>query len=194
MNEDRAPHLWMPEPHPPVSDPAERQASISGPNDSGPLYGTQSKAVWAAGDTSEKQVCDTIKGNHLWRFSAFGNVTLSIVYGTLMTRQIVDLQAPMVLEIPGQFTATAKPRTEEGATCRITLTKATGGVKSAARRFVTAAGGAVLLSDDAVDFFALIASTLTISGQAVVVPALQIVPLVAGSSLDTGAGFQEFVP
>jgi hypothetical protein len=50
----------------------------------------------------------------------------------------------------------------------------------------------VNLDPGAVDFFALTASTLTISGAAVVVPALQIVPLVSGSTLDTGSGFQEF--
>lgn len=160
--------------------------------DTGVIYGTQQLAVWNPGDVGPRQVCDALKANALWRFSVFGRVLVSIVYGTQGTRKILQLRAPVVLTIPGQFTATATPLDEQGVQCEVTLTQATAGARAIARDVVNAGGGAVNLSPDAVDFFALTASTLTIAGLAVAVPALQIVPLVAGSVLLTGSGFQEF--
>ncbi len=186
-------HIWLQPPPVPVSGPA--QPSPGGVhNHTGPTYGTQQLAVWQAGDVGERQLCDTSqKAAMLWRFSCFGRVDVRIDYGTLATRKILTIRAPVVLTIPGQFTATATPINGEGTEARITLTQATGGAHSIARQFVNAgAGPAVALSDDAVDFVALVASTLTISGIAVAVPALSTVPLVVGSTLNTGSGFQEF--
>ncbi len=191
MSDPRAPNAWLPEPRPPVSGPAERQPAGAVGN-TGVVYGTQSRATWAAGDTVAKQVCDALKPASLWRFSAFGNVLLSIDYGTLANRRILNLRAPLVMTIPGQFTATATPVNSEGAECRVTLTQATAGARSIARVFVDAGAGTVALDEGATDYWALVASTLTIAGVAVAVPALSIVPLVTGSVLLTGSGFQEF--
>jgi hypothetical protein len=186
------PYNWKPEPRPPVSGPGEGLSPGASGN-TGPIYGIQQFKPWNPGETDARQVCDTIKAFSLWRFSAFGRVLITIDYGTMATRKILQLQAPVVLTIPGQFTATATPIDNLGTDCKVTLTPATAGARSIARQFVDAAAGpAIRLSDDAIDFWALTASTLTISGAAVVVPALAIVPLVAGSSLNTGSGFQEF--
>jgi hypothetical protein len=157
----------------------------------GIVYGTQQSTIWKPGATDSRQVCDALKPPALWRFSAFGRVTITIDYGTRANRKILSLRAPVVITLPGQFTATATPLDAEGAECRVTLTQATAGARSQARKVAT---GPVDLSDDAVDFVALNACTLTIAGIAVAVPALQIVPLVAGSVLNTGSGYQEFEP
>lgn len=180
---------WLPEPRPPVSGHSRPQAEVG---NTGVIYGTQQRAIWAPGQSEEREVCNALKPGALWRLSVFGRVTVRIGYGTQATRSIALVQAPVVLSIPGQFTAYAKPLNDQGAECQVTLTQATAGARAIARRFVTAALGAVDLDDDAVDFWALVASTLTISGQAVAVPALAIVPLVSGAVLNTGAGFQEF--
>jgi hypothetical protein len=157
----------------------------------GVIYGTQQSAIWQPGDTRARQVCDTLKAGALWRFSAFGRVTITIDYGTQGNRKLLELRAPVVLTLPGQFTATAQPLDDAGAECRVTLTQATAGARSQARKPAT---GPIALSDDAVSFVALDACALTIAGVAVAVPALQAVPLVAGSVLTSGTGFQEFEP
>jgi len=157
----------------------------------GVIYGTQQSTIWQPGKTDARQVCDAMKPAAMWRFSAFGRCTITIDYGTQGNRKIFALRAPVVITLPGQFTATATPIDDQGAECRVTLTQATAGARSQARNLAT---GPVALSDDAVDFFALDACSLTIAGVVVAVPALQIVPLVAGSVLTSGSGFQEFEP
>lgn len=191
MSEQQAPNRWLPQPAN-VSAPAQAQPRGAVGN-TGVIYGTQQRAVWAAGQTDARQVCDALKPQALWRFSCFGRVSLTIDYGTQANRAILNLLAPVVLTIPGQFTATATPIDDAGAEAVVTLTQATAGARGIARRLLDAgAGPALALDVGAVSFFALNACTLTISGVAVVVPALAVVPLVAGSLLNTGAGFQEF--
>lgn len=176
----------VPVSRPPVDPPP-------GTGNTGVIYGTQQAPTWLPGETDARQVCDALKPGALWRLSVFGRVRVTIGYGTQGTRAILRLLAPVVITLPGQFTATAEPLNAEGAACVVALTQATAGARSVARVFVDAAAGpAVALDDGAVDFWALTASTLTISGAAVAVPALSIVPLVAGSVLNTGSGFQEF--
>jgi hypothetical protein len=189
-----APRMILPGPAFISGQPAMPPAPGSVGN-TGKVHGTQSRRDWAAGETDARMVCDALKADCLWRFSAFGAVYITILYGTLATRQIFRLQAPVVMTIPGQFLATAQPINPEhtGVSCDITLTPATASEGTEhARAFVTAGGGAVALELGAVRFVALTASTLTISGAAVAVPALSAVPLVAGSTLNTGSGFQEF--
>ena len=177
----------------PVSGPAQREAPGWNGN-TGEVYGTQLFAIWRPGETKPIQICDTVKAEYTWRFSAFGPVTLVISYGTRGNRTLLNLQAPVVLTLPGQFTATATPfgATDVERVCECTLTKATAGARSVARKLADSTAGAVALDLGAVDYWALTASTLTISGVAVVVPALSIVPLVSGAVLNTGIGFQEF--
>lgn len=191
MNRQDAPNQWLPEPRPPVSGPAQHQPAGESMN-TGPVYGSQVLRIWKPGDTDVRQICDATKPAALWRFSVFGHVTVQIDYGTLANRQILNLRAPLVMTIPGQFTAEAKPLDGNGAECRVTLTQATAGARSIARAFVDAGGGTVTLDDGATDYWALSASNLTIAGVVVAVPALSIVPIVSGSVLNTGSGFQEF--
>lgn len=186
------PRIMFPDTQPGAAWPAVPPPAAA-LNANGPSYGIQSRREWAAGEVDERDVVDTIKGASLWRFSAFGNVTISIIYGTETSRQFLSLQAPVVMTIPGQFSARAKPRGEEGASCTIALTQATAGARAHARKLIVGPGGGGLaFDDDAVTYTALTASTLTISGVATAVPALSTVPLVTGSVLITGSGFQEF--
>jgi hypothetical protein len=157
----------------------------------GPIYGTQSSHVWAAGQVDPRQVIDSLKSHSLWRFSVFGNVALQILYGTQATQQINAL-APCVFFLPGQVVVLATPRNAEGTTCHVTLTPVWGQNRSHCRALLDATGGALAFSPDAVRFVALVASTLTVAGIAVAVPALAECPLVTGSVLNTGTGFQEF--
>lgn len=175
-----------------VSEPGYSRPAGAPVGDMGAEYGIQQFKVWAPGNTVPEQVLDTRRADALWRVSAFGNVLLTLGYGTTKRRAIVDLQAPLVMTVPGQLTLTARPRDNQGATCVVTLTEATAGSISNARKFVVRGGADVALDDGALRYFALTNSTLTISGAAVVVPALAIVPLVVGSVLTGGSGFQEF--
>lgn len=184
------PNNYLGEPLPVSRPPFDPPPGVG---NTGYIYGTQQAAVWQPGEVDARQVCDVMKAGALWRFSAFGRVVLTVNFGTQGNRALIALAAPLVLSVPGQLTVTATPVDDAGASCVVTLTQATAGARSIARRFIDAgAGPALALDDDAVDFFALTASTLTISGAAVVVPALAIVPLVSGSVLNTGSGFQEF--
>jgi len=175
-----------------VSQPAWAQPAGLPVGNMGADYGIQVFAKWDAGDIKARDVIDVRRADALWRLSAFGNVLLTVAYGTKKKRAITDLQAPLVITVPGQFILTATPRDDQGTTCVVALTQATAGAISMARKFVARGGADVALDDGALRYFALTASTLTISGAAVVVPALGLVPLVAGSVLTSGSGFQEF--
>jgi len=175
-----------------VSPPGGSAPAGAPVGDMGAQYGIQQSALWPAGDVVPRQLVDARKADSLWRCSIFGGVLVTISYGTSKNRPIVDLLAPVVLTIPGQFTATARPLTDEGAIAVVTLTEATAGGISQARKIVVRGGADVALDDGAVRYFALTASTLTIGGVAAVVPACSSVPLVAGSVLTAGSGFQEF--
>lgn len=188
----RAPVIMPPGSPAPVSGWPAQPPPFGALNNTGEIYGTQSSRTWQPTETDWREVCDATKAPALWRFSVMGDVLVSIGYGTNGNRQILELQAPCVITLPGQFTARAKPRGDDGASCVVTLTQATAGALSQARKLADAGGGAVALDEGACRYVALTASTLTISGVAVNVPALATVPLVSGSSLNTGSGFQEF--
>lgn len=194
------PRYLQPQPVP-VSGPPSALASpptFQQANAVGPEYGTQSQQEWAHGDNKEKTLIDVVKAPHLWRLSVFGPVLVTLVYGTKSTRQITQLQAPVVLEIPGQMVVTATPSdlNHSGTVvCRVTLTQAMASHRAQARKLADATAGAVTLDEAAVSYTALTASTLTIAGVAgVSVAALSTVPLVAGAVLTAGKGFQEFEP
>lgn len=180
----------FPDPRPPVSGPPPNEVGGS----SGATYGTVNRAKWAAGDNEEKQIISTDRSAMLWRISVFGPVTVRIDYGTVMRQPLTLLASPVVMTIPGSASVYVTPSDPEHAAiaCKATLTAASAGARAHARKIIDAGAGAVLFEESAVNFVALTASTLTISGIAVVVPALSAVPLVAGSRLDTGSGYQEF--
>jgi hypothetical protein len=181
------------DPIPPISPPpanAPHSGSV------GEAHGLQSKRIWVAGAVDERQIIDAVRALSLWRVSVFGDVLVRVDYGTGMKGgNFVALRTPLVMTIPGQAQLYAQPRDPEhtGVICKVTITPATAGARSQARKVLNAgAGPALAFDDDAVSFFALTASALTISGLAVAVPALSAVPLVQGSVLNTGSGFQEF--
>jgi hypothetical protein len=184
--------MYVPGEGPSVSEPGGSAPRGAPVGNMGPQYGIQQSATWAAGDVKPRQLVDVRKADALWRFSIFGAVLVTISYGTSKNRPIVALQAPVVITIPGQFTATVEPLDDSGAQAVVTLTEATAGDASQARKVVVRGAADVALDEGAVRYFALTASTLTISGVATVVPACSSVPLVAGSVLTAGSGFQEF--
>lgn len=162
-------------------------------NDTGAQYGFQQSRTIPAGDDRPQPVIDEIRSEFVWRFSVFGRVFVRVTYGTNMTRQFVDLLAPVVMTIPGQLNVEVRSVDPQFDTpFSVTVTKATGGCRAIARSALDAGIGSVALSDDAAFYTALSASTLTIAGLPVSVAASQTVPVVAGSTLLTGTGFQEF--
>ena len=183
---------------PPWDPPKEGSSNL-------PFYGEQSIAKWApplpghALDAKEKQIIDTGQPTpYLWRVSIFGEgILLRIVYGSRATLARLDaVRTPFVGTFPGKVTIYARPLNPEvpaAVTATPTLTMASAG-RSEMRALIDATGGAVAFHADAVRFIALQASTATIAGVAVAVAALATVPLVAGSTLLTGVGFQEFEP
>lgn len=185
--------MYVPQPGEVVSPPANPQPARPPVGNMGPQYGIQASKTWAPNDGKRKQLCDAVRPDALWRLSVFGAVYVSILYGSSKAREIALLQAPVVITIPGQFEAYAEPiDVAAGAMALVALTQATAGALSQARKFVSRVGADVTLDVGAVRFFALAASTLTISGLVVNVPALQAVPIVVGSVLTNGSGFQEF--
>lgn len=178
----------------PVSQPAWPLPAVTRQvvGDNGPQYGIQQAHKWALNDVRSIQVLDTLKTESLWRISVFGRVFVSILYGTSRARTITDLMAPVVITVPGQALVTVRPRDNQGTTCIVNLTKATAGALAIARKYVDDSGGSIAFDPDAVRFFSLAASSLTIAGVVVAVPAFTTVPLVAGSGLISGSGFQEF--
>jgi hypothetical protein len=190
---NQPPNNWLPSPVPPVSPPGPPQPHGAAGN-TGVIYGTQQKAVWLPGARLDaREVLDLKKPEALWRVSVFGRVLVRINYGTLAARQISNLRTPIVITVPGQCTVTAQPLDDEGTICIVTATQATAGARSIARQLVgTTAPTDLLFDEGAVDFFALTASSLVISGSVVAVPALSVVPLVAGSRLTNGSGFVEY--
>jgi hypothetical protein len=158
----------------------------------GPEYGIQSRHTWLPLQSDERQLIDVRKARFLWRVSVFGNVSVRIAYGTKGTRQILQLWAPVVIALPGQVEVFARPLTADGAEALVTLTQATGGARSIARQAVS---GPAALDSAAVSYTALSDSVLNVAGVlAIPVPALSTIPLVAGSTLSSGDGFQEFEP
>lgn len=188
----RPPQHFLPEPHPPVSMPAEQQPRGAVGN-TGPIYGTQRSKTWQPGErNTPAAMLDLLKTEYLWRISVFGNVLVSVTYGTQATRQIALLRTPLIMTLPGQVTVTVQALDQTGTECTATATMASAGARAIARQLISADAGAVAVNEDAVDFFALVNSTLNVSSVAVVVPALSVVPLVAGSVLTSGSGLVEY--
>lgn len=182
--------MGVPGPQVPIPSPPAAPQARSG--DAGTPYGWQQSRTIPAGDEREQQAIDEVNAEYMWRFSVFGRVLVRVVYGTLATREFVDLQAPVIMNVPGKLAVYVRSADPQSAQVfSVTCTKSAGNSSccSQARRLVDSAGA---LSDDAVRFFALVASVLTVGGQAVNVAAGQSVPLVAPSSLTSGAGFEEF--
>jgi hypothetical protein len=184
----------------PVSRPPAPNWTPEVPNDPAQLgkrHGTQARASWRTGDSARKQVIDSVLAESLWRISIEGIgglVLIDIEYGTSARRQIRDIQSPMVLAVPGIVQIYVRPDNpgHEGMECRVTLTPATASGIAHCRKIADAGVAPVPLDDGAVRFVALSACAVEISGTAVAVPTLGTVPLIQGSILNSGRGYQEF--
>ena len=154
-------------------------------------YGIQTARVWSAEDTEEKAVIDALRPEYLWRASAHGeNILLTLTYGSMASLKLENLRLPFEGFIPGQVGLTAKKLLREApASCRVTLTAATGGVPT-----VRMAMGVGPILSSAKTFTALVPSTLTVSGIAgiALAPGASL-PLVAPSEVTAGAGILELV-
>lgn len=159
-------------------------------------YGLQSTEAWAAGEVDERPVIDTVPHPDAgaWRVSIVGDVTLRVEWGSGPNKTIADMDSPAAMILPGQCTVYAKPRTGAGARVRVTLAPSWSGLQHDFRRLVDATAGAIAIDPEFGFYQALTASTVSVRGTAVAVPALAILPLVSGSTLTAGVGYLEFIP
>ncbi len=153
-------------------------------------YGQQQKEVWAAADQIARPLLDAEPNGELWRLSVIGDVLITVAWGT-GARRVLELDAPLVADLPGYVSVIAAPRTSGGATAQVTLTRSSGAGPQEMRRAILVPGA---LHDDATRFVAFVASTVTIRGVGVVLAPGESIPLVSGSVLTAGSGFQEFTP
>jgi len=161
-------------------------------HNTGKSHGIQLFPKWAPGETKKKGLVDDLRAANLWRLVIVGGsaMRVDIKFGTEKTITLTGLSLPLRCSVPGQLTVEAYPfeaqDTEQSV--RATLTPATSGGLIEMRR--PAAVGA--FADEAFAYFALTASVLNIRGIVTAVAALQRVPLLAGSSLTSGDGYEEF--
>lgn len=166
------------------------------PGNEGPIYGLQARHAWPTSSTGPRQVvAECLRAHSLWRVVAKGrSVKLSLTYGTNANLQINDLLSPLVIYVPGQFALYAEPEGINGQTPEVvcSVTPVTNAGIAHARRIV--AGGPLALNPAATRYFALTDSVVSIHGGTAngPVPALSSIPLVAGSSLTSGTGYEEF--
>lgn len=165
-----------------------------GNNELGPTYGNQSKESWLIGQVDSRPILDSnFRPPALWRATAFGeNVTLTVRYGPKCTKVLTGLQPPLRAVFPGLVQIEAVPVDPSlPAHAECTLTMVSSGLgESDCRKLVTVAGA---FSPDATRFRATVASIVSIGGIVNCSLAVaQSIPLIAGSSLTSGAGFLEF--
>jgi hypothetical protein len=156
-------------------------------------HGIQAKGRWAPGETKAKGLIDDLRARNLWRVTAFGGSAMrcDLKYGTKCTITLVGLSLPLRASVPGQCSLEFYPVSEqqEEQIVVVSLTPATSGGLIELVRPVT---GPFAFDDKAFRYTALTASALVIRGVGVAVPALSSVRLVAGSTLTSGDGFEEF--
>ena len=155
--------------------------------------GEQKKEVWTAPDQGWRPLLELMPNNELWRVSIVGDLDVELSWGT-SSRRVLVLAAPVMGDLAGNVSARARPRTTEGATGEVSATNSSGAGPQELRSIVVRVGADVPLHEFATRFVAFVASTLTIRGTAVTLAATQSIPLVSGSVLTSGSGFQEFTP
>jgi hypothetical protein len=170
----------------PAWPPASRE------DNTGKSHGIQMFPKWKPGEIQKKGVVDDLRALHLWRLVIVGGAAMrvDIKWGTEKTFTLMGLSLPLRCTVPGQLTVDAYPvvAQETEQSVQATLTPATSGGLIELRR--PAVVGA--FDDRAFGYFALTASVLNIRGVVTAVAALQRVPLLAGSSLTSGDGYEEF--
>lgn len=163
----------------------------------GPKFGQQARWVWGVGEFEPvQQLAGADRANSMWRVTVRGHqIKMNLVYGTSANRNLMGLLAPLILYIPGAFDLYAQPEGVQGKTAEaiVTVTQVSNAGVACARRIVSGGPGLVL-HEDAIRYVALADSVVSIHGGTVVVPvpALSSVALVAGSTLTSGTGYEEF--
>lgn len=166
------------------------------PDNRGPQYGQQARWTWGVSETGPVQVlAGAMRADSLWRVTVRGkSIKCDIQYGTSSQRRINGLLAPLVIFVPGAFDLYVGPEGINGqdAEAIVSVTPVSNSGIACARRIV--AGGPFALNPDAKSYFALTDSVVSIHGGTAVVPvpALSSIPLVAGSSLTSGTGYEEY--
>lgn len=163
-------------------------------HDMGVVHGIQSKRTWKPGDNKRQIALDARRASNLWRVTALGpeGLAVDLKYGPQCTVTLVGLALPLRVSAPGQFQLIAYPTADHDTelVLNVTMTPATSGGLIEAARLKTVAGA---FDDNALRFTALTASTVLIRGIGpIAVGVLESVRLLAGSSLVTGSGYEEF--
>ncbi len=174
------------------SSPGPAWPPASPSHNTGKSHGIQLFPKWAAGETKKKGLIDDLRAANLWRLVIVGGAAMrvDIKWGTEKTITLTGLSLPLRCSVPGQLSVEAYPveAQDDEQSVRATLTPATSGGLIEMRR--PAVVGA--FAEEAFAYFALTASVVNVRGIAVAVAALSRVPLLAGSSLTSGDGYEEF--
>lgn len=195
---------WAPVPAAPMTSDAYPSGVPASPgpalpfpqpaHDMGVVHGIQSKRSWKPGDNHKQTAIDARRASNLWRVTAFGPEVLAVdlKFGPQCTITLTGLALPLRVSAPGQFQLIAYPTADhdDELELNVTMTPATSGGLIEARRIKTVAGA---FDINAVRYTALTASTVSIRGIGpLAVGVLESVALLAGSSLVTGSGYEEF--
>lgn len=157
----------------------------------GPSYGIQQRVRWAAGESDRRPLGDIIRADSMWRVSVIGDVDVWLRYGSSGGTELL-LAAPLEGAFAGFVGVEAEPREPQTETLAIiTIAPVSAGGRQTLRSLVDSTPGAVALPVSGARYRALQASTLTVRGVAVVVPALAECDLLSGSVLLTGVGVVE---
>jgi len=161
-------------------------------NEIGEAYGIQCKHTWKPGKVERFPVFDQIRAKNLWRMVLYGSpaVRVDIGFGSKATFNFLGLSLPLRCTVPGQLSVECYLTEAQDAEQMVggTLTPATSGGLIELRRLVT---GTVALDERAMQYFALTASSVNVRGTVVAVPALSSLPLLSGSTLVSGTGYEE---
>lgn len=156
-------------------------------------YGFQSKETWEPGNTDERPVLSCMAHDAgAWRVTIVGDLIVKAIWGSLGTRNLVQMDAPVIATFPGKVDIFVRPRTGDGASALVTVAPAYSGEQRDFRRLV--AGPNLPIPADFAVYRALTASVVDVRGTAVAVAALATLPLVSGSVLTSGTGYLEFTP
>ncbi len=155
-------------------------------------YGLQAPGIWAAGNGDPIVIVDMMRGEWLWAVRVFGEVDLTITYGTSGGARTRRCRAPLAAQIPGNVAITATPiNSDTATTCAAMVTKSSGAPSIMRSPPLTAPAN---LPEGASNFVALTAATVNVNGSAVVLAAGAQLPIQEVSILTVGTGFVEFQP
>lgn len=167
----------------------------------GPQAGTQAKQRWTVAERDERQLLSAMRAPCLWRVTLHGeNVVFRVSFGTSSNIVIANIQAPARFWVAGSCDVYAQPfafyEEPQEAHAEVTCTPATSGGSAIMRQRTNIAPFA--FDPNAARFVALSASVVSVgpglTSVNVNLNPTESVPLTAGSSLVSGAGYLEFEP